>query len=85
MGTMSEKNLIFNITYYSAFQNVRNIMEKLHILLTVNKEHKKLIPNVPVAGFQNGNSLKHYLLRARLPKLEESGRYEPCGKDLLNL
>ena len=29
---MSEQKLTFNITYYPAFQNVRAIMEKLHII-----------------------------------------------------
>ena len=45
---MSEQKLTFNITYYSDFQNVRTIMEELHILLTPNKEHKRLFPNVLV-------------------------------------
>ena len=45
---MSEQKLTFNITYYPAFQNVRAIMEELHILLTPNKEHKKVFPNVSV-------------------------------------
>ena len=35
---------------------------------------------MPVAGFQNGKSLKDYLVRAKLSKLEEGGRCEPCGK-----
>ena len=35
-----ENKLTFNITCYPAFQNVRSIMEELHILLTPNKEHK---------------------------------------------
>ena len=77
---MSERKLTFNITYYPAFQNVRSIMEELHILLTPNKEHKKVFPDVPVVGFRNGKSLKDYLVRAKLPKLDESGRCEPCGK-----
>ena len=55
-------------------------MEELHILLTPNKEHKKVFPNVPVIGFRNGKSLKDFLVRATLPKLNESGRCEPCGK-----
>ena len=63
---MSEKKLTFNVTYYPSFQNVRCIMEELHILLTPNKEHKKVIPDVPVVGFRNGTSLKDYLLRAKL-------------------
>ena len=43
---MSEQKLTFNVTFYRAFQNVGAIMEELHILLTPNKEHKKLFPNV---------------------------------------
>ena len=77
---MSEQKLAFNITYYPAFQNVRAIMEELHILLTPNKEHKKVFPNVPVIGFRNGKSLKDFLVRATLPKINGSGRCEPCGK-----
>ena len=41
-------------------------MEKLHILLTPNKEHKKVFPNVPVIGFLNGKSLKDFLVREKL-------------------
>ena len=37
---ISEQKLTFNITYYPAFQNVRIIMEELHILLTPNKAHE---------------------------------------------
>ena len=53
---MPEQILTFNITYYPAFQNVSTVMEELHILLTPNKEHKKVFPNVPVIGFRNGRS-----------------------------
>ena len=77
---MSEQKLTFNITYYPAFQNVRAIMEELNILLTPNKDHKKVFPNVPVIGFRNGKGLKDFLVRATLPKLNGSGRCEPCGK-----
>ena len=48
---MSEQKLTFNITYYPAFQNVRAIMEELHILLTTNKEYKKVFSNVLVIRF----------------------------------
>ena len=77
---MSEKKLTFNISYYPAFQNVRSIMQELHTMLTPNKEHKKVFPDVHVVGFRNGKSLKENLVRAKLPKLEESGRCEPCGR-----
>ena len=61
-------------------QNVRAIMEELRILLTHNKEHKKVFPNVPIIGFQNGKSKKDFLVRATLPKINGSGRCGPCGK-----
>ena len=80
---MPDQNLTFNITYYPAFQNVRAIMEELHILLTLNKEHKKVFPNVPVIGFRNGKILKDYFVRATLPILNESGRCEPYGEKLV--
>ena len=77
---MPEKRLTFNITYYPAFQNVRSIREELHILLTPNEERKKVFPDVPVVKFRNGKSLENYLVKAKLSKLEESRRCEPCGK-----
>ena len=60
-------------------------MKELHILLTPNKGHKKVFPDLPVVGFRNGKSHKDYLTRAKLSKLEESARCKPCGKKLLSL
>ena len=77
---MPEKKLTFNITYNPASQNTKSIMEELHILLTHNKEHRKIFPDVSVVGFWTGKSLKDYLVRVELSKLEESGICEPCGK-----
>ena len=55
-------------------------MQELHILLTPHKENKNVFPDVPVIGFRNSRSLKDYLVRAKLSKLDESWRREPCGK-----
>ena len=49
-------------------------------MLTPNKEHKKVFPNGLVIGFRNGKSLKDFLIRTTLSKVNESGRCEPCGK-----
>ena len=57
---MSEKKLMFNNMYYLAIQNVRSIIEELHILFTRNKIQKKLFPNETVIGFRN---CKSYPLR----------------------
>ena len=76
----SEPKLKFKITYYPVFQNIRNILHELNLLFALDKEHKKDLSNVTVAGFRNDKSLKDYLVRAILPKTNETGRCEPCGK-----
>ena len=60
-----QKKLAFNITYYQVFQNVRNILQELNILLTPDQEHK---------------NQKYHLVRAKLPNVEITGRSESCGK-----
>ena len=76
----SETKLTFNITYYQAFQNVRNILQELQILLAPDKGHKKVFPEVPIVRFRNDKSLKGYLVRAVLPKMDNGGGSEPCWK-----
>ena len=73
-------NQSWKVTYYQVFQNIRNISQELHLLLAPDKEHKKVFPNVPVVELRNDNSIKDYLVRAVLPKTNETGRCEPCGK-----
>ena len=75
-----QKKLAFNITYYQVFQNVRNILQELNILLTPDQEHKKVFQDIPAVGFRNGKSLKYHLVRAKLPNVEITGRSESCGK-----
>ena len=60
-------------------------MEELHILLTPNKEHKKLFPNVPVIGFRNGKNLKDFLVRAKLPNLTAVADVNHMEKNLFSL
>ena len=71
-----QKKLTFNITYYPVFQNVRNILQELHILLTPDQE---VFQDIPVVGFRNGKSLKDHLVRVKLPNVEIAGRSESCG------
>ena len=76
----NQNKLTFNITYYPVFQNVRNILQELHILLTPNKERKKVFQYIPVPGFRNDKCLKDHLVRAKLPNVELTGRSKSCGK-----
>ena len=76
----NQDKLTFNITYYPVFQNVRHIIQELHILLTPDKGHKKVSQYIAIVGFCNGRSLKYHLVRAKLPNVEITGRSESCGK-----
>ena len=53
----SDSKLTFNIPYYSAFQNVRSILEELQILLAPDKQHKNVFTEVPIVGFRNEGSV----------------------------
>ena len=72
-----QHKLTFNITNYPVFQNVKNILQELHILLTPDKEHMKVFQDIPHVKFCSGKSLKD---RAILPNVEITGRCESCGK-----
>ena len=76
----NQKKLTFNVTYYSVFQNVRNILQELHLLLTPDQKHKKVFQDIPVVVFRKGKILKDHLIRAKLPNVEITGRSESWGK-----
>ena len=78
-----ESKLTFNVTYYPAFQNVRSMLEELKILLAPDKEHKNDFYELPIVRFRNGKSLKDYIVRAALPKMDNAGASEPLGRVLV--
>ena len=76
----SGSKFTFKTTFYPTFQNVRSILKKLQILPAPDKEHKNFFPEVPIVRIWNGKSLKDYVVRAALPKINNAGGSEPCGK-----
>ena len=62
----NNQKLVFNITYHSVFQNVRNILQELQILLRSDQEHKNVFQDTPAVDFCNGKSLKDHLVSAKL-------------------
>ena len=52
----------------------------MHILLTSDKERKKLFQDIPGVGFYNSKSLKDHLFKVKSPNVEITGRSESCGK-----
>ena len=76
-----KNKLVFNITYYSIFSNLKNILSKIYLPLTPDREYSKVFENVPVIGFKKGKSLKDILVRAIVPPLKtEEGFCDPCNK-----
>ena len=76
-----KNKLVFNITYYPIFSKLKNILFKIHLLLTPDREHRKVFENVPIIGFKKGKSLKEILVRAKVPPLKtEKGFCGPCNK-----
>ena len=47
-----------------------------HTLLTPRKEHDKLFPKMSVIGFRNDKSLKDYLVRPLLMRVEDVNHVE---------
>ena len=76
-----KNNLVINITYYPIFSKHKNILFKIHLLLTPDREHRKVLENVPIISFKKGKSLKEILVRAKVPPLKtEKGFCGPCNK-----
>ena len=43
--------LFLNITYHPSFSHLKQTLNDIHILLTPDKEHQKVLENVPIVGF----------------------------------
>ena len=56
-----------NITYHPLLSRLKHTLNDIHILLTPDKEHKKVFENVPIVGFRKGKSVKDFLVRAKVP------------------
>ena len=76
-----KNKLLFNITYYPIFLKLKNILFKIHLLLTPDREHRKVFGNVPIICFKKGKSLKDILVRTKVPPLKtEKSFCGPCNK-----
>jgi len=70
--------LTFNITYHPAYAKIKNVLSKIHILLSPDEGHRKVFPQVPVIGFRNGKSLKNILVRAKVTSIKTEGSSTTC-------
>ena len=54
----AEKGLVFDVAHYPVFQNISNVLQELHFLLTLDKEHPESFPDKPIVGFCNDKGRK---------------------------
>ena len=47
----NDYKLVFNITYYTDFSDLKDTMSFLHLLLTPDQEHLQVFHKVPIIGF----------------------------------
>ena len=78
---VNQNNKLFlNITYHPSFSRLKHTLNDIHILLTPDKEHKKVFENVPIVGFRKGKSIKDFLVIAKVPPPQKSkGRCTSCA------
>ena len=78
-----QNKMTFNTTYHPVLQDVREILQELHLTLASDDGHKKVFPDVPLIGFKINKNLKAHLVRSQLPELVEVCRSHRCEeKDL---
>ena len=76
----SNDRLVLTLTYYHSIKNFQNVLNKAHIVLAPNKEHRKVFGDKPpMIGWRKPRSLKDHLVSAKV-KCEPSSdnKSAPC-------
>ena len=60
---------VFNITYCPIFSKFKNILSKINLPLTLDKEHSKDSEKVSIIDFKKEKSLKDILVTGKVPPL----------------
>ena len=50
---------------------LKKVLSEIHLLLTPDREHRKVFERIPIVGFRRAKSLKDILVRAKLVPLEK--------------
>ena len=76
----SKYQVSLNIEYNPVFQTIGKVLKELQCIIQGDSDHRKVFSDAPIVGFSNGKSLKSYLVRAVLPKVEEQKVQKGCFK-----
>ena len=71
-------------TYHPALNNLGKVAGRLHSMLTISEEHRKVFPQPPLISFKRCKNLKDLLVRAKLYNEGAGAAHNsgctPCGK-----
>ena len=72
--------LVLTLTYHPSIKSFQNVLNEAHILLTPNKEHRKVFGDKPpMIGWRKPKSLKDHLVSAKIKCEPSSGnKSAPC-------
>lgn len=54
----NNNKITFNITYHSAFQNARKILEEIHMILAPDDRYKKVFHDLPLIGLKKNKKFQ---------------------------
>ena len=76
----NNNRLVLTLTYHPSIKIFQNVLNEAHILLTPNKEHRKVFGDKPpMTGWRKPKSFKYHLASAKV-KCEPSSdnKSAPC-------
>ena len=74
---MAETNLPLISLAIQPIQNLKNILSNINFLLTLDAQHRKVFPEVPIVVFKREKGLKDLLVRAK--EKQADGKYCGCS------
>ena len=74
----NEDKLVLNISYHPSLARLKVIMTRIHLLLTPDNEHTKVLRNVPIIGFCRAKSLNNILVRVKVSQIKNKVWCGPC-------
>ena len=69
-----DNKVVFTITYCPVFYDIRNILEEMEVIFTLDYRHKKVFPEVTMIGFKDNKSLQDLLVRSKTPDIDQISR-----------
>ena len=73
-----ENKIALNITYQPSLAQLKNIMTRIHLLLTPDNEHNKVFRDVPMIWFRRAKSLEDIHVRKKILQIKNKGWCGPC-------